>query len=176
MRFIWEYQGLARDYIRAMKYQPSIRLLRIASNILGQAAPLLFANTSWDIIIPVPSSPIQLRKRLLNPCSELARDISRLQKIPLAHPLLHSSARAPQATLSHEKRLKSLRNLFRLKEKKLVENKRILIIEDVITTGATINAATFQLYAGGAASVDVLALARTRVWRRFRNRLHELFT
>jgi predicted amidophosphoribosyltransferase len=52
-----------------------------------------------------------------------------------------------------------------------VQGKRVLLIEDVITTGATVTAAAECLKAAGATRVDVLALARTRVWQRFRHRV-----
>jgi orotate phosphoribosyltransferase len=58
----------------------------------------------------------------------------------------------------------------------VIAGKRILLVEDVITTGATIAAAAYQLRQAGATHVDVIALARTRVWKRFRARVHTIFT
>jgi ComF family protein len=175
LRFLWEYDGLARDLIRTMKYRPSVQLLSLASSILSQSVPSLFPEHSWDIVIPVPSSSSTLRRRMLHPCRELARQVSRDHQIPLQNSLIHDRGRLPQARLSHEERLRRLFKLFDVHRGANLQGKRVLLIEDVITTGATVAAATYRLQQAGASRVDVLALARTRVWSRFRQRLYSLF-
>lgn len=175
MRFLWEYDGLARDLIRTIKYRPSISLAGLAGRLLNDAAPQFFKAASWDLIIPIPSSRPMFRKRLFHPCIELTRPLAYSTKIPIVHGLLHDHTRAPQASLRHDERLKRIRSLFRLAKRFDAHNKRIVLVEDVITTGATICAAAHTLKQAGAARVDVLALARTRVWSRFRQRLHEKF-
>lgn len=174
MRFIWEYVGLTRDLIRTIKYRPSVSLAKFAGGILSEAVPQLFERTAWDLIIPVPSSHAMFRKRLFHPCYELARPVSRSLRIPLVHALHQNSKHAPQASLPHKDRIKRLRNLFNHSPRLKLTGKRILLVEDVITTGATIVAATSLLKQSGALEVDVVAIARTRVWSRFRKRLCEL--
>ena len=176
IRFLWEYDGLPRDFIRTMKYRPSLQLLSIASSILSQSIPHLFPGLVWDMIIPIPSSGSTLRRRMLHPCSELARQIRRDHRISLASALIHDSHRLPQALLTHEDRLRKLFKLFDVKENVDLRGKKVLLIEDVITTGATVAAATHRLRRAGVSRVDVLALARTRVWSRFRQRLNSLFS
>jgi predicted amidophosphoribosyltransferase len=173
IRFLWEYDGLARDLIRTIKYRPSISLARIAGGLLRDAAPHLFDQSDWDVIIPVPSSHATFRRRLFHPCAELARPLAHASAIPLVHGLRHDSRRAPQASLPHQERLRRLGSLFTLTKRCNPRGKRVLLIEDVITTGATISAAAALLRRSGVSRVDVLALARTRVWTRFRHRLHE---
>jgi ComF family protein len=175
IRFLWEYDGLARDLIRTMKYRPSVQLLSLASSILSQSVPSLFPGASWDIMVPVPSSSSTLRRRMLHPCRELARQVSRDHRIPLQNALIHDQERLPQARLSHDDRLRRLFKLFDVRKDINLQGKRVLLIEDVITTGATVAAATYRLKRAGASRVDVLALARTRVWSRFRQRLYSLF-
>jgi ComF family protein len=173
MRFLWEYDGLARDLIRAIKYRPSISLATMAGQLLRDAAGHLFDRSDWDMIIPVPSSHAMFRRRLFHPCVELARPLARARDIPLVQGLHHNSRRAPQASLSHHDRLLRLSKLFTLTKRCSPRGQRILLIEDVITTGATISAAAALLQRSGATRIDVLALARTRVWSRFRRRLHD---
>jgi predicted amidophosphoribosyltransferase len=175
IRFLWEYDGLPRDFIRTMKYRPSLQLLSIASSLLSQSMPHLFPGSVWDIMIPIPSSSSTLRRRMLHPCTELARQIRREHHIPLTNALIHDSNRPPQALRSHEERLRRLFTLFDVNCRVDLRGKRVLLIEDVITTGATVAAATHRLRRAGVSRVDVLALARTRVWSRFRQRLHSLF-
>jgi predicted amidophosphoribosyltransferase len=175
IRFIWEYDGLARDLIRTMKYRPSTLLAGLCGSLLKDSIPSLFNHSSWDLIIPVPSSRITYRKRLFHPCVELAHSISRELTVPVRSALTHDTARLPQASLDHDARLRKLKKLFCVRNPRALQGTRILLVEDVITTGATIAAATYQLRMAGAVRVDIISLARTRVWRRFRARVSEIF-
>ena len=176
IRYLWEYEGLARDFIRAMKYQPSPYLARLAGESLAQHLPTLFRPSSWDLVIPVPSSPAMLKKRLFHPCSEVARGMRRSHpSLILSYDLQHQGGRTPQAHRSHRERLRGLKGIFRVNGPLRVTGRRVLLVEDVITTGATIAAACHTLYEAGATSVDVVALAQASVWRRFRRRVFSLF-
>lgn len=175
IRFLWDYRQLARDFIRAMKYRPSVTLARVGGHLLRQSLPLLYQEPSWDVIVPVPSSASTYKKRLFHPCSEMASIVALNSTIPLRELLIHDRRRKPQALLDHTSRLRRLRSVFNLKKGVSLEGKRVLVVEDVITTGATISAATYTLQAAGARRVDVIALARTRVWNRFRKRLSDMF-
>jgi predicted amidophosphoribosyltransferase len=93
----------------------------------------------------------------------------------ISHALRHTRRRTPQAQRTHAERLEGLRGLFTVTAPQKIRGKRILLLEDVITTGATIAAASSALRRAGADGVDVLALAQARVWTRFRARVHEIF-
>jgi len=175
IRFLWEYDSLARDLIRTMKYRPSLALASVGGGLLRDSIPHLYTSARWDAVVPVPSSRTLFRKRLFHPCTELAQPITQALQTPLVHALQHGTKRAPQASLSHDERLRRLRKLFTTTRGFNPAGKRILLVEDVITTGATISAAAFTLKQAGAAQVDVIALARTRVWSRLRRRLYESF-
>jgi predicted amidophosphoribosyltransferase len=172
-RCLWEYSGLTRDLIRAMKYRPSMYLARRCGETLAESLPKLFPGATWDVIVPVPGSGTHFRKRLFHPCSLIARVVGRAHGIPVIECLARSSRRAPQASLSHEQRLTGQRNFFRARGSSAVAGCRVLLVEDVITTGATSAAAVRALLKTGAATVDVLAVARTSVWTRFRRRVYE---
>jgi predicted amidophosphoribosyltransferase len=157
-----------------MKYRPSVSLAQLGGYLLRDAIPSVFVEPGWDMILPIPSSPALFRRRFFHPCLELAIPTSRKYNIPIRALLAHHTKRAPQASLSHKARLANLRKIFRVKTPNALKDKRILIIEDVITTGATTAAAAYQLRLCGAARIDVIALARTHVWTRFRARLSRL--
>lgn len=173
MRYLWDYDGLARDLIRTMKYRPSLRIAEICGMLLKESINTLFADTRWDFIVPVPASQLMLRKRLFHPCTEIATPVAKSLRIRVERALISNSKRAPQASLSHEARITGVRRLFAINQNVEIEDKRILVIEDVITTGATISAAARTLKQHGAAQIDVLAVARTHVWPRFRRQLSE---
>jgi predicted amidophosphoribosyltransferase len=170
-RFVWEYRELARDFIKAMKYRPSKKLARLAGNLLAHTLPNLFEEQRWDIVIPVPSSVKTFRKRCFHPCVEMGHQVAQALRVPLKLVLSSNPKRDPQAKLHHDARLKGIRQLFTIRGPKHIHSKRVLLIEDVITTGATVSAAARCLKAAGATSVDVLALARTQAWQRFRHRV-----
>lgn len=179
MRFIWDYAGLARDFIRTMKYRPSVTLARMGGGYLAELTPHIFDSytSRWDLIIPIPSSYETYKARLFNPCDEMALQLSRqLLHLPVARVLTHEKRRRPQARSSHEERLRGLKKLFAVCAPSRVSlaGARVLLVEDVITTGATITAAAHALREHKVASVDVISLARTRVWSRFRRSLWEL--
>lgn len=176
VRYLWEYGGLARDFIRAMKYQPSVYLTRYGAKLIADGIEHLFQRREWDVIVPIPSSPEMLKKRAFHPCDEMARVIRRaLPRCAIAHALNHTKKRSPQARRTHTERLEGLRGLFTVRAPSKIEGRRVLIIEDVITTGATMAAAAYALRRAGAKEVDVVALAQARVWSRFRKRLFEIF-
>jgi ComF family protein len=175
MRFLWDYSGLARDLIRAAKYRPSINLARLSGAWLGQALPDLFSEHNWDLIIPVPSSHKTFKKRLFNPCTEIAHAMARhLTAADIKELLVHNKRRKPQAQSSRTERLRNLRTLFTVRNTAKLKNSRVLLVEDVVTTGATISAACNTLREHGAARIDIVALARTQIWGRFRIPLSKL--
>lgn len=175
-RFLWEYGGLIRDLIRTMKYRPSPKLTRLAGEWMAHALVHLFEEQTWDLVVPIPSSPIAYRRRLFHPCGELARFVARKTPTSVYSEVLkHSSHRSPQALRTHAERLRGLKTLFTCTRPAHVCGKRILVVEDVITTGATISAAVYALRSAGAVDVDVFALARTPVWSRFRSRIGAIF-
>ena len=176
VRHLWEYEGVARDYIRAMKYHPSPYLAGIAGTFLTRHMAHLFGEDSWDLIVPVPSSPAMLKKRLFHPCLEMSKPIREGRRgTRIVHGLQHRGNRTPQARRSHQDRLKGLRGIFTVRNPALMRGKRVLLVEDVITTGATLEAASYALRAVGVRSLDVIALAEARVWRRFRSQVFGIF-
>jgi predicted amidophosphoribosyltransferase len=176
VRYIWEYEGVARDFIRAMKYHHIPYLAFLAGEVVARELPLLFGERSWDVIVPIPSSPRMLKQRLFQPCLEMSRAIQKnLSGVTIRHGLRHRTNRTPQARRTHQERLQGIRSLFKVHGARHLRGARVLLVEDVITTGATVEAACDALLRAGVLSVDVVALAQARVWRRFRSRIFSLF-
>lgn len=173
LRHLWDYSTLARDLIRAMKYKPSEQLAHLLGELLADIIPHLFGNTQWNLIVPMPSSREGLSKRLFNPCDIMARCIGGRYGISV-HQILHrKTSRAPQTRKSHEDRLANLPNFFTLHSQRPIEAMSVLLVEDVITTGATISVASEILIRNGAIKVDVISVARTSIWNRFRGLLYQ---
>lgn len=115
---------------------------------------------SCDALLPIPLSPRRLAERGYNQAWELAR---RLDRSALPRALLRCVDSAPQHTLDRAERLIHLHGAFMVHPAWLdrVRGRRLLLIDDVVTTGATLQAAASALVQAGAASVDALVLSAT---------------
>ncbi|XZG71913.1 ComF family protein [Chitinibacteraceae bacterium HSL-7] len=109
------------------------------------------------ILVPVPSSPSRLKERGFNPAGEVARGMANGQRI--RHWLQCPDDHAHQSSLTRKQRLKALRHAFRADRR--CEGQHIVLVDDVLTTGATARACARALIKAGAARVDVAILART---------------
>jgi len=118
-----------------------------------------------DFIIPVPLHRWRLFKRRYNQAALLARELGDLTGKPvLVDALLRKRATAQQGHLSRKQRLKNVAGAFGLNEasRAHLKDKTVMLVDDVLTTGATVNECARILMKGGAKAVYVLTLARTR--------------
>ncbi len=118
-----------------------------------------------DIIIPVPLHPRRLRWRGFNQSHLLAHVIAcRIApplKVPLSETLVRARYTAPQARATdHTKRINNLKDAFAVNNSDVIAGKRILLVDDVATTGATLIECAHTLTDAGATSVDAIALSR----------------
>jgi len=118
--------------------------------------------TGVDVIVPVPMNRWRLLLRRFNQAAVLAKELSRRTAIPIEPLLLtrHRSTRT-QVGLTHDQRRRNVAGAFKVPQRKvpLLQGRSILLIDDVITTGATVEACARALKRAGAARVDVLVLA-----------------
>ena len=164
IRYLWDYDDKAREYIHAMKYHPSPRLLALAGKDLAHLLLPTFPLADWDLIIPMSASAQAIRRRGLNQCLSLAREVARSLDLPLElRALKHLGTKYSQAVLPFKRRISNVRHAFQAQRSRIRE-RSILLIDDVLTTGATASAAGLALLRCGAASVDLLALARSEWW------------
>ncbi len=135
---------------------PLARLLSAAVAGAGHPAP--------DLVLPVPLSPPRLAQRGYNQAWELARRAARLQGRPARHDiLLRPGDTAHQAELSRAERQRNLAAAFMVdpRQRPALRGRRVALVDDVMTTGATAREATQTLLRAGAAAVDLWMLART---------------
>ena len=114
-----------------------------------------------DMLVPVPLNRRRLLWRRFNQSALLAKEVSRHSGLPMAPLVLDRIKSTPQQVgLSEAQRRDNVRGAFRVPKlaRSSIAGKHIVLIEDVITTGATVNACARALKRGGAARVDVLAL------------------
>ena len=154
------YEGALRELILRGKFGGGLDALEALGRILAELCQKHYeASLPPQVIIPLPLHPSRLRERGLDQCLEMARPVARALHVPLRKDLLlRAVATVPQATLDRAER-KKLRQSFSASPE--VNGLRILLLDDVCTTGATLSRATECLLAAGALSVDVAVVART---------------
>jgi ComF family protein len=160
-RAVAHYEGLARDLVHRLKFGDRLDLAALMARLMVRAGAELLAEA--DLIVPVPLHHVRLWRRRFNQAAVLAREIGRLAGKPVSVDVLHRARSArPQVGLTRAQRRDNLQGVFAVgagARPELAE-RRILLVDDVLTTGATGNAAARVLLRGGAAAVDVLVFAR----------------
>jgi ComF family protein len=121
-----------------------------------------FINTvEADRIIPMPLHPVRLAGRGFNQSQEIARLLARHLKIPLDNSSCKRIKLAPpQASLPLKARISNMRGAFRYEQQ--LDGQRVLLIDDVMTTGASLNALAATVKAAGASHVECWVVARTQ--------------
>lgn len=161
-RAILTYDELSRKPVLALKHADRLDLVPAFGHWLERSGRALIDGT--DVIIPVPLHRSRLWKRRYNQAAELARALSRLTQLPMAPTALIRRKATPSqgAMPSAEARRRNMTGAFLVPkaERPGVTGRRVLLVDDVLTTGATANACARALKRAGVSSVYVLALAR----------------
>ncbi|HZT05921.1 MAG TPA: ComF family protein [Chloroflexota bacterium] len=153
------YQGTIRAAILAFKYRSRTRL---APFLVAALEPGLARRPlAVDVVAPVPLSPARLAQRGFNQAELLARPLAASQGWPLDAALLVRTRETPQQTrLSSGERWLNLAGAFAVRDPASVVDRRVLLVDDVCTTGATLEACAAPLVRAGAAGVWALVVAR----------------
>lgn len=151
------------------------------ADMLIQHFPALFQSTDWDYIVPIPSAGQSIRQRGFNQCALMARKLAHFINCNYSlsvkcdlFGLSHQGYRRPQAALEHERRLNNVKTAFKAKDQRFA-GKKILLIDDVLTTGATSSAAALALTKAGAQNIDLVSLCRATAWQEFRQAVYLAF-
>jgi ComF family protein len=153
------YEGALRASVLALKREPHVasRLARLMSEA-QQRAPLKDATR----IVPVPLHPERMRERGFNQAAALAAALHSSTGLPLDEwslvRILHTTRH--RAGMDASARRESVEGAFQAQRPRLIEGERILLVDDVYTTGATVNACASALKNAGAREVFVLTVAR----------------
>ncbi len=154
-------KGVVRDVILRYKYQREMWFEPFLADLLIREALPELGQEHWDWIVPVPLHPSKRRRREFNQAERLATYLSAASKIPLDTKLLKRvTATSTQTKLNREKRAENMRNAFATWKGRKLKGERILLFDDVFTTGATTDACAKVLLEAGAAEVCVWTVAR----------------
>jgi competence protein ComFC len=157
---LFEFEETIRLLIHLLKYKRHLTLAQYFARATAQCFPLFRARL-YTAIVPVPLYKTRKRERGYNQSEELSKALGQLYHIPVdTELLLRMRYTASQTRMSREEREKNVKNAFYCPHKTQIQ--RILLVDDVITTGSTIEACIQALKNAGTNEVDVLAIAHPR--------------
>lgn len=160
---IFRYNDIIRKAISDLKYNDQIFLAKKFAKILSQKAASKIDDC--DLIVAVPLHALRLRKRKFNQAVFLAKNLQKFFPHLKFFPdfLFRTKNTTPQVELRSKQRATNLKRAFLLNKKYLeeVKNKKILLIDDVMTTGATLDNCAKELKRKGAREIVVLTIAKT---------------
>jgi len=159
-RSLGYYEGPLQEAIHRWKYEGRASLASFFGEWMAEGFRRHWTSEAFDIVVPVPLHRKRLRERGFNQAFLLARELSRRIGVPCEKKMLRKEKpTVPQVLLSGVEREKGVRGAFRVREEDQVAGRSILLVDDVYTTGATVNECSRVLMAGGAKSVEVFTLA-----------------
>ena len=154
------YGGVIQELIVSLKYEGRLSLIPFLGQLLAEPVREHLGTDPAEGIVPVPLHPTRLRERTFNQAQFLAQNLAGRLKLPCwSHLLSRKEPTRSQSELPQEERWKNVQGAFALNPDPLIRYARLLLVDDVFTTGATAESCARLLKQGGAAQVTVVAAA-----------------
>jgi ComF family protein len=152
------YEGAARSAILTLKFRSGRYLATAMGELLR--TELASRPIRADVVVPVPLSAIRRRMRGYNQAALLAEPVAAFLGAALVAGVLHRADRRPQQTLTGVERLRNLDGTITCALPAMVRGRHVVLVDDVVTTGATLSACADALGRAGAGRVSAVAFAR----------------
>jgi ComF family protein len=154
-------RGVVLEVIHRYKYSRALWFESFLGDLLARAAAPELAGGKWDALVPVPLHFLREREREFNQAGRLARRLSAVTGIPVRADLLRrTEPTRTQTLLTRAERAANMKNAFSLRGDVSLAGQRFVLLDDVLTTGATTSACARALNEAGAAEVCVWTVAR----------------
>ena len=154
-------RGVVREFIHRFKYERQFFLRRPLADWLAETLEdNRMTAQPFDAFVPVPLHRARYRERDFNQAEELARLVAKRAGKPVWSALKRIRYTTTQTRLAREERMENLRNAFRVRHPSLVQSRHLVLVDDVFTTGSTVEECARVLRHAGAASVRVVTVAR----------------
>lgn len=155
------YTASMAGAIMLLKYQEVTPLAKWFATVLREAFDAHREKYAADVVVPVPVHALRLRERGYNHAELIARPLARWLGLPCrSYLLVRSRPRPDKLRLTLRERWRSVRGAYTIRHGQRVDNLRVLLVDDVLTTGATLDACSRALRKAGAARVVALTVAR----------------
>jgi ComF family protein len=149
------YDGPAKDMVWQLKFQGA----QTAAQIMARQMTRVLVKDEPACVVPVPTATGRVRRRGYDQARLLARQLARRGHLPYVE-VLKRQGQAHQVGANREQRLWQLQTAFRACNLSAVRGRRLILVDDVVTTGATLEAAAAVLRAAGARRVDAVTFAQ----------------
>lgn len=159
--YIFKYEGQIRKLLIDYKFNDKPYLYKTFASIISNEKIINFIN-NYEIIIPVPIHKKRLNSRGYNQSELLVREISRKSKnIKFINNLLiKTKNNVAQSTLSKEDRVLNVKNIYKVQNNDLIKGKSIILLDDIYTTGNTVNECSRILKENGAREIGIFTISK----------------
>jgi len=138
--YFFKYENLIRSQILAIKFQEKPYIYKTIAYFIKKMQKSFEKLKKYDIIIIVPISKQRKRDRGYNQSELLAREISKILEVPIARKILYKTKNTvPQSSLNKKQREENAKGVYKANNISKIKNKKILLIDDIYTTGNTVN-------------------------------------
>ena len=159
--YFFMYEGNIRRLILNYKFKEKSYLYETFVNFLIKKEKVFEIIKSYDIILPVPISKKRYNQRGYNQTELIAREISKSTELLLVTKCLYKQKNnVPQSTLNKENRIQNVKDAYKIKNLRIIKNKKIILFDDIYTTGSTVNECSKILKENGAKKIIVITLAK----------------
>jgi ComF family protein len=155
------FEGPVRELIHRLKYNHRVQHRRPLARLAVRRLAPFVAESQIDLVIPVPLHVKRLRQRGFNQAALLGEVLAREWGLPLMRRNLRRIRwTEPQINLSHAERAANVKDAFSVIDPLLIRDKRLILVDDVYTTGSTVSECSRVLTDAGASAVFVVTIAR----------------
>jgi competence protein ComFC len=158
---VMQSRGIVRELIHRFKYGGETWLAGLLGEFLRRGLrDSRLVGKPFDAVVPVPLHSLRRREREFNQAEVLARDLARGEGWEFCEALQRIRYTVTQTHFDRRRRMKNLRGAFRVRRNATVEGKRLLLVDDVLTTGSTLDECARMLLGAGAEAIYALTVAR----------------
>ena len=159
--YLFKYDDIIRTMLIEYKFNEKPYLYRSILEFLNKYQKKYVQFEIYDIIIPVPISKKRNKERGYNQSLLIAREIAKNENVKLRNNVISKvKNNTTQSKLNKEERAENVKNVYKITKNKEIIDKNILLIDDIFTTGATLNECSKMLKQAGTKKVDVLTIAK----------------
>jgi ComF family protein len=155
-------EGIVQKLLHELKYNHKDEIGITLGRWFGHDLLLAGFQDEFDVIVPVPLHPSKLQKRGYNQSEAFANGLSEVLKVDVVNALIRNVASETQTRKSRIERQENVESIFEVSNPNLVINKRVLLVDDVLTTGATLISCGNKLIAADVSGFSVAVIAATQ--------------
>lgn len=160
--FISFYEGLVRELLLSFKFREQAYISSFLAETISKKIEFAHTIKNYDYIIPVPMYITNKKIRGYNQAELIAHKLGKTMEVnDLTDYLVKIKKNQKQSRLNGQKRIENVKNVYEIKSETLIKEKKILLVDDIYTTGSTVNACIKELKKAKPKQIDILVIAKT---------------